>query len=86
MRKGDFKILVTANGSIIPIDRVEIKSKASGLVEELREGFSTFGLLLLPVAIVSGKNTLGCHPDGRPIRSLTCTRQCFEAAVKYIES
>jgi HlyD family secretion protein len=35
VRKGDFKILVTANGSIIPIDRVEIKSKASGLVEEL---------------------------------------------------
>ncbi len=30
-----FKILVTANGGVIPIDRVEIKSKASGLVEEL---------------------------------------------------
>lgn len=35
VRKSNFKILVTANGSIIPIDRVEIKSKASGLVEEL---------------------------------------------------
>ncbi len=35
VQKGTFKILVTANGSIIPIDRVEIKSKASGLVEEL---------------------------------------------------
>lgn len=35
VNKGTFKILVTANGSIIPIDRVEIKSKASGLVEEL---------------------------------------------------
>lgn len=35
VHKGTFKILVTANGSIIPIDRVEIKSKASGLVEEL---------------------------------------------------
>ncbi len=35
VQKGTFKILVTANGSIIPIDRVEIKSKASGLIEEL---------------------------------------------------
>ena len=35
VEKGTFKIVVTANGSVIPIDRVEIKSKASGLVEEL---------------------------------------------------
>ena len=35
VRRGDFKVLVTANGVVIPIDRVEIKSKASGLVEEL---------------------------------------------------
>ena len=35
IERGTFKILVTANGGVIPIDRVEIKSKASGLVEEL---------------------------------------------------
>lgn len=35
VEKGTFRILVTANGGIIPIDRVEIKSKASGLVEEI---------------------------------------------------
>ncbi len=35
VRRGDFTVLVTANGIVIPIDRVEIKSKASGLVEEL---------------------------------------------------
>jgi HlyD family secretion protein len=35
LKKDVFKILVSANGSIIPIDRVEIKSKASGLIEEL---------------------------------------------------
>jgi HlyD family secretion protein len=35
VHKGKFKTVVTANGSVIPIDRVEIKSKASGLVEEL---------------------------------------------------
>ncbi len=35
VEKGTFQILVTANGSVVPIDRVEIKSKASGLVDEL---------------------------------------------------
>jgi len=35
VERGNFKIMVTANGGVIPIDRVEIKSKASGLVEEL---------------------------------------------------
>ncbi len=35
IERGIFKILVTTNGGVIPIDRVEIKSKASGLVEEL---------------------------------------------------
>jgi HlyD family secretion protein len=35
VEKGTFRILVTANGGVIPIDRVEIKSKASGLVEDL---------------------------------------------------
>jgi HlyD family secretion protein len=35
VERGAFKIMVTANGGVIPIDRVEIKSKASGLVEEL---------------------------------------------------
>ncbi len=33
--RGVFQILVTANGVVIPIDRVEIKSKASGEVVEL---------------------------------------------------
>ena len=32
---GDFKIIVTANGAVSPINRIEIKSKASGIVEEL---------------------------------------------------
>lgn len=35
VQRGTFHIIVSANGTIIPIDRVEIKSKASGLVEEL---------------------------------------------------
>jgi len=32
---GDFDITVTASGTVKPIDRVEIKSKASGRIEEL---------------------------------------------------
>jgi len=35
VQRGTFRVMVSANGTIIPIDRVEIKSKASGLVEEL---------------------------------------------------
>ena len=33
--KGTFEVIVTANGAVIPIDRIEIKSKASGQIEEL---------------------------------------------------
>lgn len=33
--RGDFRIIVTANGAVSPINRIEIKSKASGIVEEL---------------------------------------------------
>jgi HlyD family secretion protein len=32
---GTFKNSVTANGVVIPIDRVEVKSKASGLIEDM---------------------------------------------------
>jgi HlyD family secretion protein len=35
VKKGTINLTVTANGTIIPIDRIEIKSKASGIVEEL---------------------------------------------------
>ena len=34
-KRGVFEITVTANGAVRPIDRIEIKSKASGIVEEL---------------------------------------------------
>jgi len=33
--RGTFQVVVTANGIVKPIDRIEIKSKASGIVEEL---------------------------------------------------
>ncbi|MFC1683775.1 efflux RND transporter periplasmic adaptor subunit [Candidatus Zixiibacteriota bacterium] len=33
--RGTFQVVVTANGTVRPIDRVEIKSKASGQIEEL---------------------------------------------------
>ena len=33
--RGTFRNVVTANGTVLPIDRVEIKSKASGLIQEL---------------------------------------------------
>ena len=33
--RGTFRNVVTANGTVSPIDRVEIKSKASGLIQEL---------------------------------------------------
>ncbi len=32
---GTFQVVVTANGVVQPMDRIEIKSKASGLIEEL---------------------------------------------------
>jgi HlyD family secretion protein len=35
IKRGTFRNTVTANGTVIPIDRVEIKSKASGLIEDL---------------------------------------------------
>ena len=35
VEKGDFRISVTANGIVVPINRIEIKSKASGIVEDL---------------------------------------------------
>lgn len=35
VRLGTFKNSVTANGVVIPIDRVEVKSKASGLIEDM---------------------------------------------------
>jgi len=35
VQNGTFQIIVSANGVIQPIDRIEIKSKASGLIEEL---------------------------------------------------
>ncbi len=35
IKRGTFVSTVTANGIVIPIDRIEIKSKASGLIEEL---------------------------------------------------
>ena len=49
IQRGTFKNTVTANGVVVPIDRVEIKSKASGLIEELpvEEGdFVTKGSLI----------------------------------------
>jgi hypothetical protein len=42
--RGVFQILVTANGVVIPIDRVEIKSKASGEVVELPVGLQIAGV------------------------------------------
>ena len=33
--RGEFQILVSANGIVKPIDRIELKSKASGQIEEL---------------------------------------------------
>lgn len=35
VRRGTFQIIVSATGEVKPIDRIEIKSKASGVVEEL---------------------------------------------------
>jgi HlyD family secretion protein len=35
VRKGTFRSSVSASGIVIPIDRVQIKSKASGLIEEM---------------------------------------------------
>jgi len=35
VRRGTFVSTVTANGVVVPIDRIEIKSKASGLIEQL---------------------------------------------------
>jgi HlyD family secretion protein len=35
VKRGTFHNTVTASGAVIPIDRVEIKSKASGLIEDL---------------------------------------------------
>ena len=35
VKRGTFRNIVTANGTVKPIDRVEIKSKASGLIEDL---------------------------------------------------
>jgi HlyD family secretion protein len=35
IKRGTFRNTVTANGTVIPIDRVEIKSKASGLIDDL---------------------------------------------------
>lgn len=35
VQRGTFLVLVTANGTVKPIDRIEIKSKASGIVEDL---------------------------------------------------
>jgi HlyD family secretion protein len=35
VKRGTFTSVVSADGSVVPIDRVEIKSKASGRVEEL---------------------------------------------------
>lgn len=35
IKRGTFTSVVSADGSVVPIDRVEIKSKASGRVEEL---------------------------------------------------
>ena len=34
-KRGSFRLVVTANGLVRPIDRIEIKSKASGEVIEL---------------------------------------------------
>ncbi len=36
VKRGIFINTVTANGVVVPIDRIEIKSKASGLIEELQ--------------------------------------------------
>jgi HlyD family secretion protein len=33
--RGTFQVVVTANGIVKPIDRIEIKSKASGIIEDL---------------------------------------------------
>lgn len=35
VKRGTFRLVVSASGEVKPIDRVEIKSKASGMVEEL---------------------------------------------------
>ena len=35
VRRGTFEIIVSATGEVKPIDRIEIKSKASGIIEEL---------------------------------------------------
>ena len=35
VRRGTFEIIVSATGAVKPIDRIEIKSKASGMIEEL---------------------------------------------------
>lgn len=35
VKRGTFVSTVTANGVVVPIDRIELKSKASGLIEEL---------------------------------------------------
>jgi RND family efflux transporter MFP subunit len=35
VQRGTFLVIVTANGVVKPIDRIEIKSKASGIVEDL---------------------------------------------------
>lgn len=35
VQRGTFRVIVSANGVVKPIDRVEIKSKASGQIEEL---------------------------------------------------
>jgi HlyD family secretion protein len=35
VKRGTFISTVTANGVVVPIDRIELKSKASGLIEEL---------------------------------------------------
>ncbi len=35
VRRGTFEIIVSATGEVKPIDRIEIKSKASGVVEDL---------------------------------------------------
>ncbi len=36
IQRGDLTVIVTATGTIEPINKVEIKSKASGLIEELK--------------------------------------------------
>ena len=35
VERGTFQVIVTANGMVKPIDRIEMKSKASGQIEEL---------------------------------------------------